>query len=80
MTKVHVLVSCEACHGKAQLPVGEAISSMGESYIQYRPCPQCQGSGKQTRWITLVELRTLMDQEVSRMAQPESSGENEHHQ
>lgn len=58
--KVHVLVTCKTCLGKAYLPVGEATSSSGEKYIQHQPCNKCEGSGMQESWISLDLLADLI--------------------
>ncbi len=44
MIKVHILDRCKHCDRQAYLPIGEAESYTGEKYMQYEPCPQCQGS------------------------------------
>jgi hypothetical protein len=56
MIKVQILIPCEHCQGDAYMPVGEAISSTGEPYIRYLPCPACQGSGMQPKWVPLSEF------------------------
>lgn len=61
MIKVQILTRRDHCNGEAYLPEGEDISASGERYTRYQPCPQCQGSGKQTRWITLGEFQDLLD-------------------
>lgn len=61
MIKIQILTQCEHCDGKAYLPECEDISANGEPYTRYRPCPQCNGSGKQTKWITLGEFADLLD-------------------
>ena len=65
MIKVKILLTCEFCDGEAYLPIGEAESYTGERYIQYEPCSQCQGSGKQTKWVSLQEFADLLDREIS---------------
>ena len=65
MIKVHILDRCEQCDGAAYLPIGEAESYAGERYIQYEPCPQCQGSGKHVKWVSLKEFADLLDQAIS---------------
>ena len=61
--KVHILTRCEVCDGLAYLPAEEAISYSGERYLRYEPCSSCQGSGRQTRWIPLDELASLLANE-----------------
>ena len=60
--KIHVLLKCEKCQGKAYLPEGEAEDYMGRKYIRYKPCPRCQGSGMVAKWVTLAEFRQLLEQ------------------
>ena len=62
MIQVQILTQCKHCDGEAYLPVGEVESYAGEIYTQYYPCPECDGSGKQTRWISLEEFATLLTQ------------------
>ena len=61
MIKVHILTTCEHCGGEAYLPIGEAESYTGEKYTKYRPCPQCQGSGRQSKWIDLRAFADLLE-------------------
>ena len=61
MIKVKILTKCEQCNGQAYLPTGEAESYSGEKYIQYQPCSKCQGSAKQTKWVTLAEFVSLLE-------------------
>ena len=65
MIKVHILDRCEYCDGAAYLPIGEAESYAGEKYIRYEPCPQCQGSGNQSKWVSLQEFADLMERVIS---------------
>ena len=65
MIKVQILTRCEHCEGKAYLPAGEAESYTGKTYMRYEPCPQCQGSGKQTQWVSLREFANLLERAVS---------------
>ena len=61
MIKVLILTTCEHCGGEAYLPFGEAESYTGEKYTKYRPCPQCQGSGRQSKWIDLRAFADLLE-------------------
>ena len=63
MIKVHILTTCEHCHGEAYLPLGEAQDYLGRTYTRYHPCPMCNGSGNQTQWVPLVELAKLLNPE-----------------
>jgi len=61
MIKVHILTRCEYCGGDAYLPECEATSYTGETYTRYAPCPLCQGTGNQARWVDLREFADLLD-------------------
>ena len=65
ISKIYVLLKCEHCQGKAYLPEGEAEDYMGRKYIRYKPCPRCKGTGMSAKWVTLVELRQLLEQSES---------------
>ena len=65
MFKVKILTRCDFCKGEAYLPIGEAESYTGEKYMQYEPCPQCHGSGKQANWVNLKEFADLMERAIS---------------
>lgn len=53
MTKVHIQVACSYCQGEAYVFHTQAG--------RYLPCEMCQGSGSQTRWVSLVEFVTMLD-------------------
>jgi hypothetical protein len=61
MVKVQIITRCEHCNGQAYLPVGEDVSYTGEKYIRHKPCPNCQGSARQTLWIPLDEFVKLLE-------------------
>jgi len=61
MEKFRILSKCEYCQGKAYLPEGEAEDYMGRKYIRYKPCPRCKGTGMVAKWVSLVELRLLLE-------------------
>ena len=65
MIKVHILDRCRYCNGEAYLPVGEESDSTGGVYIRYRPCPMCEGSGLQERWVSLREFADLLDRAIA---------------
>jgi Phage integrase family len=65
MIKVQILIPCEHCSGQAFLPVGEEVGYTGKHYIRYRPCPQCQGSGNQPKWVDLRNLPTWLTRQSS---------------
>ena len=60
MEKIPILTTCQACNGRAYVPVGEEVNLTGAKYIRHRPCFACQGSGKQTRWINVQEYAMLL--------------------
>ncbi len=64
MVKVKVLLKCEHCGGRAYLPFREAVDYSGQKYIQHLPCPECQGSGLEGKWITLDDFKQLLEQET----------------
>ena len=64
MIKVHILTRCEHCDGEAYLPIGEAVSYTGEMYMRYEPCPMCQGSGNQAKWMGLRDFVELLSDEA----------------
>lgn len=57
--KAPILDKCPECKGAAYLPAGEGVSYIGEPYTRYLPCPLCNGSGKQTRWVELAEFSRI---------------------
>ena len=64
MLKVQVLAPCSHCNGKAFLPMGEAEDSHGNKYIRHIPCPFCEGSGNEPKWIDIQDFAKLMRQAV----------------
>ena len=60
MNKVQIMTTCQACCGKAYVPVGDEVSPTRVKYIRHRPCFACQGSGKQTHWIEVQEFAMLL--------------------
>jgi hypothetical protein len=65
MIKVQILTTCQHCDGEAYLPIGEAVSFTGEAYTRYEPCPVCQGSGEQTKWVSLREFADLLERAIA---------------
>jgi len=65
MEKIQILTTCQACSGRAYVPVGEETSCTGAKYIRHRPCFACQGSGKQTHWIDVKEFAMLLRASVA---------------
>ena len=62
MLKVHIQYRCEHCNGEAYLPVAEAEDVNGDRYLRYAPCPHCEGSGMNPKWISLEDLVALLQQ------------------
>jgi hypothetical protein len=62
MLKVHILTQCSHCKGQAYLPVGEAENHKGEKSTRYLPCPVCEGSGNEPKWVSLEEFAVLLRQ------------------
>jgi len=58
--KVYILAQCEHCEGQAHLPAGQAEDYKGEKYTRHQPCSMCNGCGNQPKWVSLVELETLL--------------------
>ena len=63
--KIHVLLKCEHCQGKAYLPEGESEDYKGRKYMRYKACPICNGSGVSAKWVALAEFRQLLEQSES---------------
>ena len=61
IVKIQILTQCEDCEGEAYLPAGEADSNTGETYMRYEPCSKCQGSARQTKWVSLREFADLLE-------------------
>lgn len=66
MIKIHILVRCEHCQGKAYLPTGQATSHSGDTYTRYKPCSACQGSGNQAKWVNLQEFLEMLSYEAAK--------------
>ena len=62
MIKVQILAQCEHCQGQAYLPIGEGEDHRGRKYTRYAPCPMCEGSGNQPKWIPLPEFAVMLNQ------------------
>jgi hypothetical protein len=62
MLKVHILSICFQCNGKAYVPIGEAEDCQGHKYSRYAPCPHCEGSGNESKWVDLEDFAKLMQQ------------------
>jgi len=64
MLKVHILSTCSHCNGEAYLSVSEAEDCQGHVYVRHRPCPVCEGSGSEPKWIALEDFAKLLQQAV----------------
>jgi hypothetical protein len=64
MIKVQILIQCKHCNGEAYMPMGEAEDCQGHKYIRYVPCPMCDGSGNQPKWVSLEDFAKLLQQAV----------------
>jgi hypothetical protein len=62
MIKVQLLVRCDACKGQAYLSDCMDVSNNGEPYQRYKPCLSCQGSGNQTKWVSLTEFAVQLEE------------------
>jgi hypothetical protein len=62
MLKVQVLAPCSHCNGKAYLPIGEGEDYQDHKYLRLIPCPFCEGSGNEPKWIDLQNFAKLMQQ------------------
>jgi DnaJ-class molecular chaperone len=62
MLKVHILNTCSHCNGEAYQPVSEAEDCQGHKYTRYVPCPICEGSGNEPKWISLEDFAKLIQQ------------------
>jgi len=60
MDKIQILTTCQACSGKAYVPVGEEVSPTGVKFIFHRRCIACNGSGLKTHWVPLDELARML--------------------
>jgi integrase len=66
MFKVHILDICSHCNGKVYQPIVEAEDCKGHKYTRYVPCPICEGSGNEPKWVDLEEFAKLLRQAVCR--------------
>ena len=62
MLRVHILATCSHCNGEAYLAIGEAEDYQGHKYIRHIPCPICEGSGNEPKWIDLEDFTKLLQQ------------------
>lgn len=63
--KVQILLPCDVCEGEAYVPVEQVKSYSGQPYTRYQPCAKCQGSGNQTKWISLLEFGEMLSDVMS---------------
>ena len=62
MLKVHILTTCSHCNGEAYLAMGESEDNQGNKYTRYIPCPICEGSGNEPKWIDLEDFANQLQQ------------------
>lgn len=62
MLKILAQVPCSSCNGKAYIATREKTFITIFKYVRRSPCPQCNGSGKQIRWIDLNEFLQKLDE------------------
>lgn len=62
MLKIYVQILCPSCKGKAYITTQETILITIWKHVRHKPCPQCNGSGTQTRWIDLNEFFQLLEE------------------
>jgi hypothetical protein len=62
MFKIHILTICDHCNGQAFLPNGESEDYKGRKYTRFAPCPMCEGSGNQSKWLSLTDFHELLKQ------------------
>ena len=67
MLKVHILDTCSHCNGEAYQPVGEAEDSQGHKYTRHIPCPFCEGSGNEPKWVNLEDFAKLLRQATKQL-------------
>jgi hypothetical protein len=60
MFKVHVLATCSHCNAEACLLVGEGEDCQGNTHTHYAPCPICEGSDNEPRWVDLEDFAILL--------------------
>ena len=65
MIKVRLLDRCEYCDGDAYIFVCEDVDVRGETFVRYRPCEMCHGSGNRATWVSLKDLADLLERAVS---------------
>ena len=63
MIQIHILTTCEHCKGEAYLPIGEGEDYQGRKYTRFAPCPMCEGSGNQEKWVSLPDFLEMLNQE-----------------
>jgi len=64
MLKVKILATCSHCNGEAYQPIGEAEDGQGHKYTRHVPCPICEGSGNEPKWVELEIFVKLLQQAV----------------
>lgn len=62
MLKIQILTACGHCNGQACIPNGEGEDHQGHKFARYSPCPMCEGTGKQPKWVSLSVLKEMLVQ------------------
>ena len=58
--KVQILTDCPQCDGEAYLPAEMVTCDDGSPRLNYTPCPDCGGTGRQKLWIDLTDLLEML--------------------
>jgi hypothetical protein len=64
MLKIQILAYCSHCNGKAYIAMGEVEDNQGRKYTRHIPCPYCEGSGNEPKWIGLADFANLLRQAI----------------
>ncbi|MCX6082270.1 MAG: hypothetical protein NTW32_22300 [Chloroflexi bacterium] len=59
--KIHISEPCQCCGGMCRVPVGMDIDANGQPYMRHKPCPVCEGGGRNGRSITIEEFAQLLE-------------------
>jgi len=60
VVKVHISATCEYCDGVCYLPAGEDVDMEGRPSMRHKPCPACEGGGRNGKWVTLEEFAHML--------------------
>lgn len=62
--KIKISRNCSICSGDGCLPDGKGKTYDGVEFDRYKPCPPCNGTGREAIWITLPQLNKLMTEVI----------------